>query len=261
LNTIIVSAIFESVPIGILVYIISLAIALSPLGEWILRLQTGSRKIINQAHINRLEPLFQEVLNEAREINPSIPQDVKLFMNDNEAPNAFATGRKTVCLTRGLLDYTDQEIKAVFAHELGHLGNKDTDLILLVAIGNFVVTTFFILFRFFFNFFGRIIAVANDSIGTLIVTIFVDVLLVFFMWLWTKLGTLLVMHSRRQNEFLADEFAFKLGYGTDLCSVLSTFGSVNSKGLWANLVASHPDSNTRIARLESLASNYEEELS
>ncbi|HEY8362450.1 MAG TPA: M48 family metalloprotease [Tissierellaceae bacterium] len=108
---------------------------MSPIGEWILRIQTGSKQIKRKDYLNRLEPLFQEVLTKAREINPSIPEDVKLFMSEDKEPNAFATGRKTVCLTKGLLNYSDEQIKAVFAHELGHLGNKDTDFILLVTIG------------------------------------------------------------------------------------------------------------------------------
>lgn len=177
-------------------------------------------------------------------------------MSNEKAPNAFATGRKTVCLTKGLLNYSDVQIKAVFAHELGHLGNKDTDLVLLVAIGNFIVTAAFILFRLFFNIIGTITAIVNDSLGTLITTILVDGILVFFMWGWTKIGVSLVMHSSRQNEYLADEFDFKLGYGDSLCSVLDTFYSGNSKGLWASLVSSHPDANSRIAKLQELGCGY-----
>lgn len=256
LNTIIVAAIFGSASLGIIVYIASLAIALSPVGEWVLRIQTGAKTIERNDHLNRLEPLFQEVLTKARKLNPSIPEDVKLFMSDDQEPNAFATGRKTVCLTQGLLNYSDAQIKAVFAHELGHLGNKDTDLILLVVIGNFIVTISFILFRVLFNITGIMTSLINKSIGTLITTVLLDGVLVFFMWAWTKLGVALVMHSSRQNEYSADEFAFELGYGDNLCSVLDTFHGSTSKGLWANLASSHPESNTRIARLQGLGCNY-----
>ncbi|QQY80072.1 heat shock protein HtpX [Keratinibaculum paraultunense] len=263
LNTIIVAAIFSSAfegfggaILGIVVYIISLAIALSPIGEWILRIQTGSKKIKRKDHLDRLEPLFQEVLTKARQLNPSIPENVGLFMSNDKEPNAFATGRKTVCLTRGLLNHSDEEIKAVFAHELGHLANKDTDLVLLVAIGNFIVTAAFILFRIFFNIIGILTAIISDSLGTLITTILIDGVLVFSMWVWTKIGIALVMHSSRQNEYLADEFAYNCGYGNSLCSVLDTFYGGNSKGLWANLASSHPDTNDRIARLQELGCNY-----
>ncbi|HUC87804.1 MAG TPA: M48 family metalloprotease [Candidatus Binatia bacterium] len=54
----------------------------------------------------------------------------KVFIIDDPAPNAFATGRKpdkaAVCATTGLLDImTDTELEGVFAHELGHVKNYD----------------------------------------------------------------------------------------------------------------------------------------
>jgi len=263
LNTIIVVGLFSSgfgdvkgVFIGIIAYAVSLVLALSPIGEWILRLQTGCKKIKRKEYINRLEPLFFEVLANAKKVNSSIPDDVRLFMNNDKEPNAFATGRKTVCLTKGFLNYSDEQIKATFAHELGHLAHKDTDLILMVTIGNFIVTAIFIVYRIIANFIGICIAVASEEFGGVIASILIDLVLVGIMWVWTKIGTMLVMHSSRQNEFQADEFAFNCGYGDSLAAVLDTFDGSGSKGLWANLVSTHPDSDDRIARLQELGSTY-----
>jgi len=54
----------------------------------------------------------------------------KVYIMDDPAPNAFATGRDpqhaAVCATSGLLDImTDQELEGVMAHELGHVKNYD----------------------------------------------------------------------------------------------------------------------------------------
>ena len=54
----------------------------------------------------------------------------RVFIMDDPAPNAFATGRKpqdaAVCCTTGLLDImNDDELQGVFAHELGHVKNYD----------------------------------------------------------------------------------------------------------------------------------------
>lgn len=260
LNTLVIVWVFSGgfssasgILFGIVAYAISLAIALSPVGEWILRLQTGCKEIRRKDYLDRLEPLFSEVLTKARKINPNIPEDVRLFMSDHKEPNAFATGRKTVCLTKGFLNYSDDQIKATFAHELGHLANKDTDLILVVTIGNFIVTAAFIIFRIIFNTVALLAAIASDSIGAIITSILIDGVLVAGMWIWTKIGTMLVMHSSRQNEYLADEFAFNCGYGHSLVSVLDSFSGSSSKGLWATLASTHPDSDDRIARLQELA--------
>ena len=99
-------------------------------------------------------------------------------------------------------------------------------------------------------------AIVSDSIGALIVNILIDWVLVGMMWVWTKIGTMLVMKSTRQNEFHADEFAFKCGYGDSLAAVLDSFESSGNRGLWANLASTHPDSDDRIAKLQELGSNY-----
>jgi heat shock protein HtpX len=54
----------------------------------------------------------------------------KLYVIPQEQPNAFATGRNpkhsAVAVTQGLLDLmSDDELKGVLAHELGHVRNRD----------------------------------------------------------------------------------------------------------------------------------------
>lgn len=54
----------------------------------------------------------------------------RVFIMDDPAPNAFATGRNpnnsAVCVTQGLLDIMDDsELQGVLAHEMGHVKNYD----------------------------------------------------------------------------------------------------------------------------------------
>lgn len=55
-----------SILIGIALYAISLVIALSPIGEWILRFKTGCKRIKRVEHINFLEPIFREVYEKVK---------------------------------------------------------------------------------------------------------------------------------------------------------------------------------------------------
>lgn len=146
----------QALLIGIVLYAISLVIALSPIGEWILRLQTGCKKIKRVEQINFIEPIFREVYDKAKKLDSSIPDDVQLYMNTDEDPNAFATGRKTICVTEGMLHMPESQIKATLGHEFGHLAHKDTDLILVVSVGNLIVSAFILGIRLVIDFYHLI---------------------------------------------------------------------------------------------------------
>ena len=62
----------------------------------------------------------------------------KVFEIDSESPNAFATGRNpnhaTVAVTTGIRRILNrQELSGVLAHEMAHVGNRDTLIMALVA--------------------------------------------------------------------------------------------------------------------------------
>lgn len=257
---------FVSYFIGAVVYLITVVIALSPVGEFILRLQTGCRKIKRQDYLDRLTPIFNEVYSKAKQTNPELPDNIQFYMSNDGEPNAFATGRRTVCLTEGMMNYSDEEIKAVLGHEFGHLAHKDTDAILVVSVGNLIVSAIFVIWRVFFNVFARImnicIGIASDSFGAafagIITRVFVDWILVLVMKLWTKLGALLCLHASRKNEHKADEYSFNMGYGNTLCAFLDHLdpSSSSTNGLWATLNSSHPATHDRIAHLQELGCNY-----
>ncbi|HEY1341064.1 MAG TPA: M48 family metalloprotease [Bryobacteraceae bacterium] len=62
----------------------------------------------------------------------------KLFLIDSMSPNAFSAGMdpewSVVAVTQGLVALAEpRELEAVFAHELSHIGNRDTRLNTIVA--------------------------------------------------------------------------------------------------------------------------------
>jgi heat shock protein HtpX len=62
----------------------------------------------------------------------------RIYVIDQAAPNAFATGRDpehaVVAVTRGILDIvTERELTGVLAHEIGHVRDRDTFVMAVVA--------------------------------------------------------------------------------------------------------------------------------
>ena len=80
-------------------------------------------------------PLSQMVEQLARNADLPMP---KVYEIPNDQPNAFATGRNpensAVAATTGLLSRLSQEeIAAVIAHELAHIKNRDTTIMVVTA--------------------------------------------------------------------------------------------------------------------------------
>ncbi|MDR1621626.1 MAG: M48 family metallopeptidase [Synergistaceae bacterium] len=64
----------------------------------------------------------------------------KVYMIDDESLNAFATGRTpetaSIALTIGIVSkLKPNELESVIAHEMGHIGNRDTKLMIIVVTG------------------------------------------------------------------------------------------------------------------------------
>lgn len=257
-----------SVPTSILLYGIGIVIALSPIGEWLLRRKHGCEEITDPATLERIHPLFDEVHTAAREINPDIAADVSLYICNDVIPNAFATGRKTICINSGLLNCTDEEIKGVLAHEFGHISNHDTDFTLVVNVANWIVAAYFAVvwviimaYKLMFKGVGMIVSIINGSIGTFIATLLGDAvataaILVFIKLtsaVWTFIGNMLIKVSSRKNEFLADRFAKESGFGSGLSSFLNTLADAKHKRSFIEKIAaigdSHPATSKRIDAL------------
>ena len=78
------------------------------------------------------EPLIRNYVSDVLELaaRANMPAP-KIYVIDQDQPNAFATGRDpqhaAVAATRGLLGLLDRrEIRGVMAHELAHVKNRDT---------------------------------------------------------------------------------------------------------------------------------------
>jgi heat shock protein HtpX len=92
---------------------------------------TGAREV-SPAEEPRLHSIVDQVAAMANMPKP------KVYMIQNDSPNAFATGRDqkhaAVAATTGIMRILDErELTAVFGHELGHIRNRDILVNAIVA--------------------------------------------------------------------------------------------------------------------------------
>lgn len=79
--------------------------------------------------------LYRLVAEQAQRAGLPMP---KVYLMNTDTPNAFATGRNpshaTVAVTSGICRVlTNEELGAVLAHEMAHVGNRDTLIMTVVA--------------------------------------------------------------------------------------------------------------------------------
>lgn len=129
----------------------------------------------------------------------------KLYVIDDSAPNAFATGRDpkhaVICATTGLLEKLNRtELEGVVAHEMSHVKNYDTRLMGIVAVLVGMVALigdWFLRMTWWGR--GRKSDRDNNQLGAIIFIIGI-----IFAILAPIIGKLIQLAISRRREFLAD---------------------------------------------------------
>ncbi|MEE1057501.1 MAG: M48 family metalloprotease [Acutalibacteraceae bacterium] len=241
-------------------YIVTVLISLSPIGEWTLAALAGAKEIKRKDIKIRLIPLLEIVFEQAKARTPYMVNSIRLKIIHDQSPNAFAIGRRTICVTDGLLNLSDEEIMAVFAHEVGHLAYQHSAIQLLIGGGNVFISGCLLIIKgicWLITGLFTVIGLASRSCAVGFLVMIVGGFSSALIWLWTKFCMIFLMWSMRQNEFVADEYAYRLGYGTILASVLDRhMCTVPENGLLRALYSTHPYSDDRVARLQNLGANY-----
>jgi heat shock protein HtpX len=194
----------------------------------------------------------------------------KVYIMDDPALNAFATGRNpehaSVCATSGLLQaLTDDELRGVFAHEMGHVKNYDIRVsmiafALVAAIGLMsdilLRLTWFSGDRRNSNQFILVLGIVAAIVAPLV-------------------AALIQLAISRRREYLADATgALATRYPEGLASALEKIANSSSVvrkqssstahlffanplrgGLLASLFSTHPPIEERIRRLREMGSH------
>jgi heat shock protein HtpX len=131
----------------------------------------------------------------------------KIYIIEDTAPNAFATGRDpehaVICLTTGIIQKLEKtELEGVIAHELSHIGNRDILLSTVVVVLVGFVTLLADWFRHWAFWGGRRRSNNNEGGGQL--QIILMVLAILLSILAPIAAVLMQLAISRKREFLAD---------------------------------------------------------
>jgi len=213
-------------------------------------------------------PELYKIVRELTELN-KMPMP-RIYVSDMMQPNAFATGRNpdhaVVAVTKGILQILDErELRAVLAHELSHVANRD---ILIGSVAAAIGMSITFLARFAFWFGG-----GNDRNG-------IGVLGMLMAWVLAPLAAAIIqMAVSRSREYQADESGAILSHDPDALAsalrkleetakqvpvpatvapseahlfIVNPFRGRQASASLANLFSTHPPTAERIARLAEI---------
>jgi heat shock protein HtpX len=221
----------------------------------------GAREV-TEAEAPQLYRVVQDIAQQSAMPMP------RVFVIEQAAPNAFATGRDpqhaVVAATTGLLQIaSDRELRGVVAHELSHVRNRDTLVMAMVASIAGAISFLAQMAQWSLWFGGRDDDEGQNPIGILIAIIVLPIA-----------ALLVQLAISRSREYGADETGASLVHDPlGLASALRKLESYSKQiplavnpavsplfivqplvpGGLGGLFSTHPPIEERIARLERMA--------
>lgn len=241
----------------LIIYVAFLLIGFSSLGEKLLRLLNHVRPLETKREIEYLQPLFEEVYLHTKEVYTYKLPNIQICIIDNMTVNAMALGRHTIAVTKGAMKtFTEDELKAVMAHEMAHIVYGDTIASLYTLIGNGFFSAFVLFARFCLLLLDWLQNVFTKKRGFLFSFIFLIQLLFEAMIFIFNFGLQVILSvNRRKNEFWADGFSYSIGYDTDMIEALYLLEKISlgdNSTIIQKMTASHPRITLRIKKLEEM---------
>jgi len=238
-------------------------------GSSMVLMTTGAQELTDR---NQFPLLWNIVENLA--ITAGIPMP-RIYVVDDPSPNAFATGRdpqhSSIAVTTGLLRILDRtELEGVISHEISHIKNLDTRIMILASV---LIGVLVLLGDWIFRgaFFGR--RKRDDEGGGILM-----LLGIVFILVSPLIGQFIQLAISRKREYLADASgALLTRYPEGLASALEKIRDTSipmqhiskaTNHLWisdpttksfsqkvSGLLSTHPPIDDRINQLRQMLNN------
>ena len=224
-------------------------------------------KEVSQSEASELYGIVAELTSKA-----SLPMP-KVYIMENDTPNAFATGRNpqhaAVAVTTGILGILSRdELMGVIGHELSHIQHRDILISTIAATMAGAISVLASMARWgaMFGGFGRSDDEEGGRGGNILVVLVVSI--------FASIAAMLIQLAiSRSREYLADEGGAHLAHPLSLAKALEKLEIASQRipmdanpstahmfivnplrgGGVLSLFSTHPPIEERIARLEEMA--------
>ncbi len=223
---------FYGLIIATVVWLVLMLISFSS-GDQIFLAASGAKLVTHDVH-----PQLFNIVEEMK-IAAGLPAMPKIYIINDPAPNAFATGRNpqtaSVAVTAGLLAKLNRdELQGVIAHEMSHIVNRDILFVTMagVMLGSIVILSQVFLRGMFYSSMGSRRRYSSGGKGGGEAQIVFMVIALLAAILAPIMAQLLYFALSRRREYLADAGAARLTrYPEGLASALEKIAGDTSPQL------------------------------
>jgi len=219
-------------------FFVTYVVVILLVGELIVRLMFGGSRIIMGADTSPISIAFAEAYSAAKQQDPSLSDNIKLYACNVNYPDAYAFGRSTILVSDSASSLSQRQLRTLFLEKFAQIANHDSERIQLLIAGNVIfVGLIFIakimvyicvallggamaIARMVLSIFSR--SVGHMAGGLFVMSAYLNVcrvlsnavesILLFFLNIFIRLALL----SARNNYYYNDAFVCRCGYKEDL---------------------------------------------
>lgn len=237
---------------NIFITFILLLFSLSNIIEWIVRKLEDVRHVATDKEKEYLQPIYNHVYNAYKNQCSNLSHKVRLYIVDTMKVESFAIGRKTIAISRGMIEtMSDEELKGVIAHEFSHIVLYHSQIRLIIAMTANIQLWICIVIE---KILMRIIATMKSDNIIAILLKFVHVIFATIVNIVMFIANMIIIPNYRNSEFKADNLTVKCGFGLELKNALYKIYDMeisDKKELLNRIYDTHPRTAYRIEKIEN----------
>ena len=243
------------------------------IGKIVIRLFFGGNQIIMGNDTSSVSLAFAEAYTVAKQNDPSLSDNIKLYVCITNYPDAYAFGRDTILISEPAAQLHHSQLRTLFLEKFAQLSNHDSERMLFLIAGNaiFVVAIAFvkIIVYVVVAFIGIAIFIARSVLSIFmghlhlgsgflalsgyfqvcrVLSNALEAVLLFFLNLIIRVALL----SSSSNYYVNDQFVCDCGYSLDLRYYLQ-YVEPDISGFQSTLATITASKPSRLARLSHIS--------
>ncbi len=187
--------------------------------------------------------------------------NISIYISDSMSINAYCFGSRTIVVTKGAINtFSEEQLKGIIAHEFGHIVHGNTKALLFYKIGNGIFSLAFLPIALIFRLTEKGIKfVDSDNLRfkkinpTLFIISIIKAIFNTIQSFLNLFSGIILSANSRYCEYLADYYAYCIGYGEELTEALYLISELSfskEQTIDKRLLDRHPLIARRIEKLE-----------